>query len=113
MLESGCRAQGSQSSFQIVGAGVLTQLSLGSGVSRSLSWPASGQGPTGSRVESALLWVGWVHRLWDLSFLASVVCPLVGEVGLEVGAGFLEGRDSVCPLMGGAGSWSSGGQGHV
>lgn len=45
--------------------------------------------------------------MWDCSFLASDVCPLVGEVVLEACAGFLVGRASACLLVGGAGSWSS------
>ena len=46
-------------------------------------------------------------------FLASGVCPLVGETIPEGSASFQEGRACACPLLGGAGSWPSGGQGHV
>ena len=49
----------------------------------------------------------------DHRFLASGVWSLVGEAGLEASAGFVVGGASVCLLVGGAGSWSSGGQGHV
>ena len=47
-----------------------------SGVSRRLYWPVSGQGPgpAGPRIGSGLL--------EDGGFLASGVCPLVGEAGL-------------------------------
>ena len=38
---------------------------------------------------------------------------MVGETGLEANAGFLVGRVGACPLVSGAGSWPSGGQGHV
>ena len=51
--------------------------------------------------------------LWDCGFLGSGVRPLVGEAGLEVSEGFLEGSVSAWPLADGTGSWSSGGQGHV
>ena len=70
-----------------------------------------GQGPTGPRVVSGLH-LDLVCRLPDCNFLASGVCPLVGEAGLEVCAGFLAGRVSACPQVGGAGCWPSGGQGH-
>ena len=33
------------------------------------------------------------------------------EAGLETSVGFLAGGASVCPLVGGAGSWLTGGQG--
>ena len=52
-------------------------------------------------------------RLWDHSFLASGVCALVGEAGLEACAGFLVGAAGACLLVGGAGSWPSGRLGHV
>lgn len=51
--------------------------------------------------------------MWDLSFLASGVCSLVDEAGLDVESGFLVGGASTCPLVGEAGSWSSGGLCHV
>ena len=54
-----------------------------------------------------------VCRLQDHSFLASDVCPLVGETGLEACVGFLVRGAGACPLVAGAGSWPSGGQGHV
>ena len=54
--------------------------------------------------------MGWVCRQRDGSFLASDVSLLVGEAGLEASAGFLKGRAGDCPLVGGAGSWPSGGQ---
>ena len=59
------------------------------------------------------LFVDSICRLQDCSFLASGVCPLVDEDGLEVCAGFLAGRVGACPLVGGTGSWSSGGQSHA
>ena len=98
-----------------MGDWLLTQLGTGSGVSRSLCQPASGQGqgPAGTRVGSGLLWVGWVCRLQDHGSLESGVCPLGGETGLEASASFLEGGAGACPLVDGAGSWSSGGQLHV
>ena len=72
-----------------------------------------GQGPAGPRVVSDLcLWTQFC-RLLDCSFLASGVCPLVGEAGLEACEGFLVGGAGVCPLVGGAASCPSGGQGHV
>ena len=72
-----------------------------------------GQGPAGPRVGSDLcLWTR-LHRLWDFSFLALGVCPLVGEAGLEAYASFLVGGAGACPLVGGAGSWPSCGQGCV
>ena len=57
--------------------------------------------------------VDLVCRLWDCSFLASGVCPLVGEAGLDVCVDILEEEASACPLVGVAVSWSSGGQGHI
>ena len=45
--------------------------------------------------------------------LDSGVCPLVGEVDPETCASFLVGGPGAFPLVGGAGSCSSGGQGHV
>ena len=75
-----------------------------------------GQGPAFPRVGSDLsLWTQFC-RLQDHSFLASGVCPLVGEAGLETCAAFLAGGASVCPLVGGTGSWPSGQdcvKGHV
>ena len=47
--------------------------------------------------------------LQDYSFLASGVCSLVSEAGLEVCAGSLEREADPCPLVGRAGSWPSGG----
>ena len=52
-------------------------------------------------------------RLQYSSFLASGVCPLVGEASPEACAGFLVGGACACPLVGGAGSWTSGDQGCV
>ena len=78
--------------FRSFGAdGFLTLLGMGARVSHRLRWPANGQGqgPSGPRVGSDLLLV--VCSVRDHSFLASGTCPLVG----------------------GAGSWPSGGQGHV
>ena len=49
----------------------------------------------------------------DCGFLKSCVCPMVGEAGLEVCAGFLGAMAGACPLVGGAGSWPSGGQSCV
>ena len=72
-----------------------------------------GQGPVGPRVGSDLFLQTQFHRLRDHSFLASGVCPLVGESGLGACVGFLVAGAGACPLVGGAGSWPSGGQGHV
>ena len=52
-------------------------------------------------------------RLQYSSFLASGVCPLVGEASPEACAGFLVGGISSCLLVGGAGSCPSPGQGPV
>ena len=41
-------------------------------------------------------------RLQDHSFLASGICPLVSEAGLEACAGFLVGGADAHPLAGGA-----------
>ena len=65
------------------------------------------------RVASDLCLQTKFHRLRDCSFLASAVCSLLSEAGLETCAGLLVGRPSACPLVGGAGSWASGGQSHV
>lgn len=46
-------------------------------------------------------------------YFSSGFCPVVGEAGLETSTGFLLGRAAACPLMGGAESWFSAGQGHV
>ena len=54
----------------------------------------------------------WICRLLDHGFLASGVCLLVGEAGLEACAGFLDGRAIACSVVGRAESWSFG-QGHV
>ena len=48
-------------------------------------------------------------RLSDCGFLDSAVCPLVGEVGLVVRAGFLEVRTNSCPLDSRLGFWPSSG----
>ena len=69
------------------------------------------QGPAGSRVGSDLCLQTQFHRLWDHSFLASGICTLVCEAGIEACAGFLVGGAGACALVGGAGSWPSGGQG--
>ena len=45
--------------------------------------------------------------------LASVVCPLVSEVGPGVSVGFLLGRTGACALVGGAESFPSDGQDHI
>ena len=71
------------------------------------------QGPAGPRVGSDQCVQTQFHRLWGFSFLASGVCLLVGEGGLEACAGFPVGGASTCPLVSGAVSWPSGGQGHV
>ena len=52
-----------------------------------------------------------VHRLLDCSSLASGGRGL--EADIEAGVGFLVGDASVFPLVGRAGSWPSGGQGHA
>lgn len=46
-------------------------------------------------------------------FLASGVCPLLGETGLEAPAGPREGSASARPLVGGAGSWPTNGLGGL
>ena len=109
VLESGCRAQ---SWCLIAGCGqFLTQLGTGSGVSWSLCWPASGQGwGPAVPVRGLACWSTYCRT----SFLASDVCPLVGETGPEARAGSLEARArasgsrswNCCMLTGG---WSSGG----
>ena len=72
-----------------------------------------GQGPAGPRVGSDLrLWTQFC-RLQDHSFLASGICPLADEAGLAARAAFLVGRAGACPLVSGAWSWPSSGQGHV
>ena len=45
--------------------------------------------------------------------LASGVCHLVGKVDLGACTNFLVGRTGACPLMGGAESCPSSGQGHL
>ena len=50
-----------------------------------------GQGPAGPRVGSDLCLWAWFYRLLDYVFLASVICLLAGEAGLEACAGFLVG----------------------
>ena len=70
-------------------------------------------GPAGPMVGSDLcLWTQFC-RLQGHNFLASGVCSLEGEVCLEPCVGFLAGASGACPLVRGAGSWPSGGQGHV
>ena len=48
-----------------------------------------GQGPAGPRIVSDLCLETHFCSLQNYSFLASGVCPLVGEAGLEVCVGFL------------------------
>ena len=62
-----------------------------------------GQGPAGLRVGSdQCLWIQF-HRLWDLVVLASDVCVLLGEAGLETCTVFLLGPPTfACPLVCGA-----------
>lgn len=48
-----------------------------------------------------------------VSFLASGVFPLEDKAGLKAYAGFLVEGASACPLVGGARSWPSGGQGQI
>ena len=64
------------------------------------------QGPEGRWSQGSVrtVSVDCVCRLYDCSFLASGVCALVGEAGLEA---------SVCPLLVGPGSWPFGGQVYV
>ena len=62
-----------------------------------------GQGPVGPRVGSDLCLQTQFPRLQDGSFLASGVCPLVGEAGLESCAR-LPGRRGWC-LPTGVWSW--------
>ena len=71
------------------------------------------QDPAGPRVGSDLCLQTQYCKLQDCSFLPSRVCPFMDECGLEVCAGFLVGRASACPLVGGVGSWPSGVPGHV
>lgn len=84
----------------------LTQLSMGFGVSLRLGQFASGQGqgPAGLIVGSWMLSLG--------TQFSCVFCLPPGEAGLEMNTGFLDGRASACPLVGGTGSWASGGQDH-
>ena len=71
--------------------------------------------------DQACWWADHVQRLQDYGFLASGVCPLVGEAGLEVRADSLEGRARAQGILGlvPAHWWvelspgPSGGQGHV
>ena len=72
-----------------------------------------GQGPAGHRVGSDLCLRTLFCTLLYHSFLASVVCLLVGEADLEACAGFLVGETGTYPLVGRVGSWPSGGQGCV
>ena len=65
---------------------------------RSLPWPAV----HGLGVKAA---GSWFSCIWCL--------PPLGDAGLEACAGFLEGRANSCSVVGGAGSWSFGGQSHV
>ena len=48
-----------------------------------------------------------------LYFLASSICPLLGEASLEPCAVFLVGGASACPLVGVAGFWPSDGEDHA
>ena len=50
-----------------------------------------GQGLAGPRIVSDLCLETHFCSLQNCNFLASGVCPLVGEAGLEVCAGFLAG----------------------
>ena len=79
----------------------LTQLGMVSRASQNLFWPTSvqGWGPAGPRVESALLWAGWVCRLWDCGFLESCVYLQVGEAGLGTSTGFPEFKANARPLV--------------
>ena len=91
----------------------LGEVALCRGCLMCLCLSPKGQGPAGPRVGSDLHLQTELHKLQDHSFLVSGVCLLVGEAGLETCAGFLVGGASVCPLVGGAGSWPSGWQGHA
>ena len=73
----------------------------------------NGQRLASPRVGSDLCLHTQFCSLWDHNFLPSGACPLVGEAGLEACAGFLVRGASACLLVGGPGSWSSCGQGHV
>ena len=103
-LVAGPRDPRASVGFLGVGSGVLflTQFSVGSGVSWSLCWPASGQGwaLASPRAGSGLLLEGWIPRLWDCGFLASSICPLVGEAGPEARTGSLQGRTRVQGFLG-------------
>lgn len=44
--------------------------------------------------------VGQVHRLWGCIFLAAVICPLAGEVGLKAREGSLVNKTGVRPVPG-------------
>ena len=48
-----------------------------------------------------------------LVYLATSICPLVGEVGPGAYTSFLVGETGVYPLVSGAGSYPSVEQGHV
>ena len=93
-------------------SGPLWRMSYVSQQYTPLSSP-KGQWPTDPRVGAELCLRRRFHKLPDCIFLASGVCCLVFEGGLEVWADFLVGEASACPLVGGARSWPSGGQGHV
>ena len=54
--------------------------------------------------------MSWAYRLQNYNFLVSDI--FVNDVGLEATAGFLGGWSGTYPLVGEAGSWPSGGQGH-
>ena len=71
-----------------------------------------GQGLAVPRVGSELFGAHFC-KLPAFIFLASGACLLVFEGSLEIWAGFLVGEACPCPLVGGARSWPSGGQGHI
>ena len=73
-----------------------------------------GQGPAGPRGGSDLCLRTQFHQLCDCIFLAFLVSALPAfDSGLEASAGFLVGGAGACLLVGGIGSWPSGGQDHI
>ena len=68
-----------------------------------LAWQWVGPGPRRSQDRSSPHCQSY--------FSCSLACLLVVEAGLETSVGFLAGGASVRPLVGGAGSWLTGGQG--
>ena len=70
-----------------------------------------GQGPAGLQVVSGLCLWTWSAGCRTIVFLLMVSAS--GEAGLVACASCLVKWADACQLLGGAGSWPSGGQGHV